>query len=613
MLLLPILATSQNEWLIGKTIENSRTYKARWLPDLGTLRSDNISKAFYAMSKSNGIADNIQFAWLGEAASKFRTSGNDKFFSKLYSTNSTNDATQTTDLNQPYLSGNIAPNERYCLSNPNGASRFITHPTISFAANEAWSVTTVLSNNFKSVNPTSKYCGTSSVLVGLYNNDSNRYRFTSNAGVTSYFTVPTYENIGKNTIITFSHSGTALSLYVNGIFKQLQNCASDISFDQILTTASDRYLNGKIYAHIIRSGALSQSQITSEYNFLRSIYPEIETVKIGSQDWATSNLDVVATPQGNVIKEVTANTNVEKITVAADRDFSSDTGFWTKETGVTIGGGTLNLVSVANNAGFYRNALLTLGKYYKITLTILGYVEGTLRANNGNIFTVASANGTQTIYFNCGNSNLSLIALETTTLSIDNVSIQEIGWAGSQELYDGIYAQTAGTVEQKTYDAVKAAAMWSYYNNDANVGAVYGKLYNWYAVKLLQLDIDAYNLANPTTPWGYRVPTQADFTTLQTTLGGASVAGGKMKKEGLNYWLTPNTGADNGSGFSALGSGFRSENGVSFNPNYAMFSTANETNLVNGMRFILFNNTASFVIDNYFKARGTSLRLIKTN
>ena len=34
------------------------------------------------------------------------------------------------------------------------------------------------------------------------------------------------------------------------------------------------------------------------------------------------------------------------------------------------------------------------------------------------------------------------------------------------------------------------------------LGAIYGKLYNWYAVKLLQMDIDYYNAANPTAPWG---------------------------------------------------------------------------------------------------------------
>ena len=67
------------------------------------------------------------------------------------------------------------------------------------------------------------------------------------------------------------------------------------------------------------------------------------------------------------------------------------------------------------------------------------------------------------------------------TGSIDNVSLKEIGWAGSTELYDGIYSQTTGTTTEKEYAALKAAAMWCHYNNDISLGAVYGKLYNWFA------------------------------------------------------------------------------------------------------------------------------------
>lgn len=53
------------------------------------------------------------------------------------------------------------------------------------------------------------------------------------------------------------------------------------------------------------------------------------------------------------------------------------------------------------------------------------------------------------------------------------------------------------------------------------------------------------------------MPTQAEFSTLQTYLGGSTVAGGKMKVTGTDYWNTPNTGADNSSGFSALPNGYR--------------------------------------------------------
>lgn len=91
-------------------------------------------------------------------------------------------------------------------------------------------------------------------------------------------------------------------------------------------------------------------------------------------------------------------------------------------------------------------------------------------------------------------------------------------WGSSPTLYSDAYTAATGTEVEKIYAGLKAAAMWCYYNNDPVIGATYGKLYNWYAVKLLQTDIDAYNAANPTTPWGWKVPTDADFETLRTTV-----------------------------------------------------------------------------------------------
>ena len=137
-------------------------------------------------------------------------------------------------------------------------------------------------------------------------------------------------------------------------------------------------------------------------------------------------------------------------------------------------------------------------------------------------------------------------------------------WATSQSLYDSTYAATIGTVEQKTYAAVKAAAMWSNYINNPALGGIYGKLYNWFAVKLFQMDIDYYNAANPTKKWanGFRMPTLPEFQTLSTYLGGDAVSGGHLKEAGTVHWTSPNTGADNSSGFSFLGSGRRTELGT---------------------------------------------------
>lgn len=95
---------------------------------------------------------------------------------------------------------------------------------------------------------------------------------------------------------------------------------------------------------------------------------------------------------------------------------------------------------------------------------------------------------------------------------------------------------------------------WCYYQNDTNHGIIYGKLYNWYAVAGVY---DAASFSNPAlrkklAPTGWHIPSDNEWTTLTTCLGGESIAGGKMKETGTVHWSSPNTGATNSSGFTAL-------------------------------------------------------------
>jgi uncharacterized protein (TIGR02145 family) len=63
---------------------------------------------------------------------------------------------------------------------------------------------------------------------------------------------------------------------------------------------------------------------------------------------------------------------------------------------------------------------------------------------------------------------------------------------------------------------------------------------------------------------GFHVPTQTEFETLITYLGGEEVAGGKLKEKGFVYWNDPNTGATNESGLYVRGSGYRKDSDGSF-------------------------------------------------
>ena len=53
----------------------------------------------------------------------------------------------------------------------------------------------------------------------------------------------------------------------------------------------------------------------------------------------------------------------------------------------------------------------------------------------------------------------------------------------------------------------------------------------------------------------------SDFFTLMNLLGGFEKAGAKLKMKGTTYWNSPNLGATNETGFTALPGGYRDING----------------------------------------------------
>jgi uncharacterized protein (TIGR02145 family) len=83
--------------------------------------------------------------------------------------------------------------------------------------------------------------------------------------------------------------------------------------------------------------------------------------------------------------------------------------------------------------------------------------------------------------------------------------------------------------------------------NDSNgYKKTIGALYKWYAVSSGKL-----------CPTGWHVPGDAEWTTLINYLGGGSASGVKLKETGTIHWISPNTGATNESGFTALPGGSR--------------------------------------------------------
>lgn len=169
---------------------------------------------------------------------------------------------------------------------------------------------------------------------------------------------------------------------------------------------------------------------------------------------------------------------------------------------------------------------------------------------------------------------------------------------------------TSGSSTGQTWGSRTTGARTIYAHSQSNL-TTYGYLYNWYAAR--GIATSGYTSYKNLCPTGWHVPSDGEWTTLTTHLGGASVAGGKMKSTGTTLWISPNTEATNESGFTLLPGGYRFNDG-SFNiiRNFAVFWSATENDNDNAWNRYLYNNFGNVNRDNNVdKSVGASVRCLR--
>lgn len=143
---------------------------------------------------------------------------------------------------------------------------------------------------------------------------------------------------------------------------------------------------------------------------------------------------------------------------------------------------------------------------------------------------------------------------------------------------------------------------YCWYNNDeARYKNTYGALYNWYTVNTGKL-----------CPAGWHVPTDEEWKIFTDFLGGDKIAGGKLKESGNTNWHTPNTGATNEIGFTALPGGYRFSDGTFIgstgNANWWSATANNESTA--WYRYI-YHHSGNIYNAHKSKVKGFSVRCIK--
>jgi uncharacterized protein (TIGR02145 family) len=166
---------------------------------------------------------------------------------------------------------------------------------------------------------------------------------------------------------------------------------------------------------------------------------------------------------------------------------------------------------------------------------------------------------------------------------------------------------------------------YCYNNNPANC-TTYGGLYQW--AEAVQYQNGASNTASlPTAftgnvqgicPTGWHLPSDAEYCTLTTfldatvncgTIGWSGTdAGGKMKSTS-GLWTSPNTGATNSSGFSALPGGYRPTLGTFYDIGFlTYFWSSSESSSTDAVpRYLYYSHSVIFRVS-HPKGYGFSAR-----
>ncbi len=146
-----------------------------------------------------------------------------------------------------------------------------------------------------------------------------------------------------------------------------------------------------------------------------------------------------------------------------------------------------------------------------------------------------------------------------------------------------------------------------YGDNASNLDS-YGLLYNWYAVD--------NSSGRYICPEGWHVPSTDEYDDLEDEVGNGGAAGGKLKEPGIEYWQSPNTGADNetSSGFNARGNGYRNRTNGGYQSikQYSYTWTSSTSNVSNKVyyHYQKFNNNTSNSGSTY-KNHGFSVRCLE--
>jgi uncharacterized protein (TIGR02145 family) len=153
--------------------------------------------------------------------------------------------------------------------------------------------------------------------------------------------------------------------------------------------------------------------------------------------------------------------------------------------------------------------------------------------------------------------------------------------------------------DKKAWRILKTGALCDFENQTDNVLS-YGHLYNFYAV------VDSRKIC----PEGWHIPTDAEWNTLTTFLGGKGIAGNQLKEAGTTHWQKTNNLVSNVNGFTALPGGCRGSRFLYMGKTGYWWS-ATENNSITAWSRYMFYNVPKVSRSYFYKISAFSVRCIK--
>ena len=167
-----------------------------------------------------------------------------------------------------------------------------------------------------------------------------------------------------------------------------------------------------------------------------------------------------------------------------------------------------------------------------------------------------------------------------------------------------------GSLEQTNNNPEQIIEKYCYGDSEANCD-VYGGLYQWNEMMLYSTTPGIQGIC----PTGWHLPTNAEWITLADYLGGEEVAGGAMKETGTTHWASPNIGATNSSGFTALPGGDRDfiwEIGYFGNlSSLGYWWSSSQSDADGAWRWYMYHINVYFIADYEPNSYGYSVRCLK--